>query len=265
MEQAILIPREIREAGFPTARYLNEGEQARYDEAVRSFNSEKARETLRVPLNGSNLFKVLLLNKLGIRTATIQELEMIVDQNPGMLKGHYEDSPSVVLFSINTSYAPNKPLAKSLSKLVGKHEYPVLMTGLEPVEDHSTDYGLSLKPGDKFQFTEAPELAYANHGRKFLRLDERGMPIFDDKGTRTLHTRQDGLSRVYLGWGLGLVSYGEYLAGSDEDGRVVVVSAEGAANLKLQEHMLKLTAERDRQNDANEERFQRALAIMKNN
>jgi len=262
MDGVALIPREIREAGFPTARYLNENEQTRYEEAVKGFNSEKARKTLSVPSNGSNLFKVLLLNKLGIRTATMQELEMIVDQNPGMLRGHYEDSPSVALFSSNTSYDSNKPLAKSLSKLVGKHEYPVIMDGLELVEDPSTAYGLSLKPGNKFQFAKAPELAYANNGRKFSRLDERAMPIFDDKGTRTLYTRQDGFSRVCLGGSLSLGLGDEDLAGSGENGRVVVVSAEGAANAKLKEYMSRLTSERDRQDAATEERFQRASAIM---
>ncbi len=265
MDEVALIPREIREAGFPTARYLNKNEQERYEEAVKGFNNEKARKTLNVPLNGSNLFKVLLLNKLGIRTATMPELEMIVDQNPDMLKGHYEDTPSLTLFSNSTSYDSNKHLVKSLSKLVGKHNNPVLMSGLEPVEDYDTAYGLSLKPGEKFQFIEVPEFAYANNRRKFSRLDERGVPIFDDKGTRTLYIGQDGLSRVCLGGDLGLYSGNGDLADSGEGGRVVVVSAEGATDAKLKEYMFKLTAEKDRQNAELEKRFRKASDMLNNN
>jgi hypothetical protein len=64
-----LIPREIRETGFPTVRFLSEEEQTRYDAEIKKYG-DKARSILNIPIKGSNLFKVLLLNEIGIRTAT---------------------------------------------------------------------------------------------------------------------------------------------------------------------------------------------------
>ena len=60
-----LIPREFREAGFPEARFLTEEEQARYEEACKPYTG-KARDSLAIPQAGSNLFKVLKLNEMGI-------------------------------------------------------------------------------------------------------------------------------------------------------------------------------------------------------
>ena len=74
-----------------------------------------------------------------------------------------------------------------------------------------------------------PEFAYANNGRKFSRTDERGVPIFDDKGKRKLYTRQEGLSWLCLSRNLNLGSGGDDLGDSSSDGRVVEKSAEGAS------------------------------------
>ena len=90
-------------------------------------------------------------------------------------------------------------------------------------EDSHSPYGLGFKKRNSFDFFEAPELGYENNRKKFKILDERGMPIFDENGVRTLYTRSDGLSRLYLGRDLDLFSDWDGLSGSDEYGRVVVV------------------------------------------
>ena len=53
------------------------------------------------------------------------------------------------------------------------------------------------------------------------------MPVFDEKGTRTLYTRPDGLSGFCLSGGSDVDSGSGSLAVSYDSGRVVVVSAEG--------------------------------------
>jgi len=64
------------------------------------------------------------------------------------------------------------------------------------------------------------------------------------KGNRTLYTRQDGLSRLYLSWYLYLSSVGIGLAGSNSDGRVVVVSGEAAQKDLKKDSILRDVEER---------------------
>ena len=224
-----IIPKIVREAyeNAPTARHLNEQEQKDYEEACKSYG-KKAQESLNIPMKGSNLFKVLLLNQTGIRTATLDEIASLAESNPEFLKGFFEDSSSVALRSAGDSCANNDYLAKQLASLIRKRKIskPIVISGLKIKEDNNSAYGLSFEKADNFNFFEAPELA--NNNRKFSRFDERGMPIFDETGDKTLYTRDNGLSRVYLDRYLNLNSGNEYLADSIGNGRVVVVSAKGA-------------------------------------
>jgi len=73
--------------------FLTSAEQQRYEEACKSFGA-KAQASLNIEINGSNLFKVLLLNQIGIRTATLSELDLIARTNPKFLTGTYEDGSS---------------------------------------------------------------------------------------------------------------------------------------------------------------------------
>ena len=120
-DYARLIPREIREqleevtSCYPQARFLSKEEQARYEEACRSFSNPRAITSLNVPRNGSNLFKVLLLNQIGIRTASLGELESALENGLG-LRGYYEDVASAVLRSPkDDDYSTNTFLSQSLS------------------------------------------------------------------------------------------------------------------------------------------------------
>ena len=105
----------------------------------------------------------------------------------------------------------------------------VLKCGCCHVEDGNSFYGLNFKRGKTFDYFEAPELNNKNNQQKFVRQDERGMPIFDKKGNRTLYTRDSGLSRLYLDGLLALGSSDGDLANSDDDGRVVVVGGEATS------------------------------------
>ena len=262
-EQVSLVPREIRQAGFPTARFLTQEEQVRYEEACKEY-SGKARDSLRVPINGSNLFKVLFLNQIGIRTASLGELECALE-NGLALQGQYEDAPAVVLRSANDSHSPNDYLAKSLAKDIGvkKFKAPLVVTGLEVVADDNSQYGLSFRKIDKTQVVEASDLDHTNHQRKFSRINSDYSIQFDEKGTRTLWTRDNGVSGLYLDRGSGLGSRGEGLAYSGDSGRVVVVNnTEGDAK-NFDSYIAQLKLERDNQEADHKRRFDDAMNVLK--
>ncbi len=260
--QVKLIPREIREAGYPTASFLSEEQQSQYKESIKKY-SGKAFDSLNVPRNGSNLFKVILLNELGIKTASLSELEQAID-NGMNLRGTYEDVPSVVLRSNGDSYEPNDYLAKYLAKKIKKEtlKHPLVLNGLKLKEDSNSAYGLILEPSENFDVFEASELDYKNNLKKFSKLDERGMPIFDDRGSRILYTKNDGLCRLFSNDVLGLDSNDEHLEYSIAHGRVVVVSPEWAEK-NLGGYLQKLSEERNSQITEIERRFKQAENYLK--
>ena len=214
-----------KSTSYLEAHFLTDAEQKHYEDAVRQLKNEKARDSLNVPKNGSNLWKILLLNQIGIRTATLAELDQIAQASDDFLRGTYEDSASVALRSNGDSYQKNDYLAKSLARLIRKRTFkePVVVNGLGIKEDSHSPYGLGFKKRNSFDFFEAPELGYENNRKKFKILDERGMPIFDENGVRTLYTRSDGLSGLLLDGYLSLDSDWGNLSNSGEYGRVVVV------------------------------------------
>jgi len=232
-EQVRLIPRELREADFPSARFLLKEEQAKYEEACKHF-SEKAKEVLNIKRNGSNLFKVLLLNQIGIKTATLFELESALE-NGLDLQGHYEDAPVIVLRSAGDSYSNNDYLAKSLADSLGVKEFkaPLVVSGLEIVCDDKSGYGLSFKRTDKTQFVDAPALNPRNYQRKFSRINSDYSIDFHDNGNRVLWTRDNGISGLCLDRCLDVGSRDVGLAYSDDSGRVVVVSSGEAGTKNL--------------------------------
>ena len=217
-----LIPRNLQ---FPTARFLTEAEQERYEELCKPFG-EKARNTLNVPQNGSNLFKVLLLNQHGIKTATLPELDLIAEIAPDFLTGFYEDAPAVVLRSAGDSHKPNDSLAKSLAELIKatsfSHAY--IIEGLIPKEDASSAYGLSFEKGERFKVIKAPAFDHQNNGRKFTRINPDYTVDFDNDGKRIFYTRNSGVSRLYLGRFLNADSDYGNLVDSDGGGLVVCIA-----------------------------------------
>jgi len=274
-----LIPREIREAHWPRARFLSDDEQLRYEEAVKGFNLERARLSLNVSQNGSNLFKVILLNQLGIRTATIPELYNVFDTNPDFLSGHYEDVASVVLRSAKDSHTPNNLLAKKLVKSIGKANFKnsYVLSGLKLKEDKDSEYGLVLFPGENFEYFHAPEFDHSNDQKRFSRVSERGVPVLladdeisrlndkDKERLKTLYTRNEGLSRLCVDRGSGLGAGGGVLSGSGSVGRVVVVDAEGVAPKNLELYIANLEIERAKQESDLNKRYDDAMALLKGN
>jgi hypothetical protein len=223
-----LVPREVREADWPEARFLSEENQAKYEEAIKQFEGN-AYNSLNVPINGSNLWKVLFLNQIGIRTATIPELEDALD-NGMNLRRYYEDGREVILRSRNDSCKNNNYLSEKLAKdlKLKSFKHPYIIKGLtikqSEVSENENPYGLEFVVDDA-EVIEAPD--FSRDGN-FKRVNPDYTIEFDNCAVRKHYLRKDGLSRLlYLDDALDLNSYGDHLANLNSHGRVVEISAEG--------------------------------------
>ena len=261
--QVKLIPREIREADFPIARFLSDKEQAVYKESIKQF-SGKAYDSLNIPQKGSNLWKVLFLNQIGIRTAALPELELALE-NGMPLKGHYEDAPTVVLRSRGDNYERNNPLAKTLAdKLkLTSFENPFIVKGLGIIQsdDKENPYELEFLT-DNAEVIEAPDFHYKNNGRTFSTIHPDYTIEWDDSSNRTFYSRGDGVSRLHLYWNLNLYSDLDQLTNSNDNGRVVVVSPRGARK-NFDEYLSKIEQERTKQIAEVDARFSGAMNYLK--
>ena len=110
---------------------------------------------------------------------------------------------------------------------IGGLRNPILIyfAALDLRQDEDSAYGLAFNLNDRAKLGEniiyAPELI---SDFRFRTMNEKGIPIREDKGNRTSYTRQDGLSRFSLGRSSDVVSFDGNLALSADDGRVGVVS-----------------------------------------
>ena len=188
-------------------------------------------------VQGSNPFAVVLMNKVlneeGLKTASQSDLEKALKLNALNLNGTYEDT-ALILRNENN---PNSYLAKHLMKQIKERnknaKTPIMITlnQLELVNDTASEYGLAFKLKEDAEIIYAPILNDEVGNFSSEDIDEKtGLPIKLGKGNRTLYTRDSGLSRLFLNRSLDLYAWDGNLAGSDSDGRVVVVSAAGAQN-----------------------------------
>jgi len=185
-------------------------------------------------LKGSNPFAFVLLNKIltqkKMRIATPADLERALEKEAINLRGTYGDSGLV----LRSDGDPNQYLAKDLINQVkqrGSLQFPLMvpLAGLDLRYDANSPYNLSFQLTDFAELIYAPQLNKINHGKKFNKGDEQGLPIFEDSGTRTLYSSEsNGLCRLCRVRGLGLDAGDGYLAYSDGGGRVIVC-AEGTS------------------------------------
>lgn len=185
-------------------------------------------------LKGSNPFAFVLLNKIlrnrGEWVARQVDLEKCLRENALDLKGTYGDSGLV----LRSDGEPNQYLARDLINQVkqkGSLQYPLMI----PLEELDLRYDANSPHNLSFQLTGLTELIYtpqldkANHLKKFNHSDEKGLPVFEDSGSRTLYSNEaGGLCRLVRDRDLDLYARGGSLAGSVGGGRVIVC-AEGTS------------------------------------
>ncbi len=190
-------------------------------------------------VKGSNPFAVVLANQIlrqeGLRTATQADLEKAL-RIGWNLRGTYEDTGLVLRTKEDKDNPKNTPLAKDISsqlmargiKFSPKNPVMVPLTGLE-LANADNDYRLTFILREDAEAYEAPILTKEGKFNSEDIDEKTGLPRQVKGGDRCIYARNSGLSGLCLGGGLVLSSSDGGLGGSYEDGRVVVVSAEGTS------------------------------------
>lgn len=170
-----------------------------------------------------------------------------------LIKGKYcTDFNSSVAQEKQPTYERNTGLWKKVIELAeqhsGKIKFPFRIDGFYVIPDsEEKGYGLTLVPAENFEVVEDGRFSSKYSGWKFNSVDEKGVPRDLDKarGSRTWYTREDGLSGVFLNRYSSLDAGGVDLACSYDDGRVVLVRAEGASQNFIQQRLRALKTARD--------------------
>ena len=236
----IEIPKEVPTIGFMEGDF-GQAVLEEYKGRISSdYNNAPALNVLSYEngvVKGSNPFAVALVNQIisqdGLRVAKQSDLEKAMRINALQLLGQYEDTGLV----LRSEGEPNSYLAKNLTEQIKarnrKSKLPVMipLTSVELANDSNSPYGLNFKLKEDAEIIYAPIL---NKDGRFSSEDidvETGLPLNLGEGNRNLYTRNSGLSGLYLGGVSSLGSGDDYLSFSNDGGRVVVVSAEGARKI----------------------------------
>jgi hypothetical protein len=239
----IAIPKDIPQIGFfggEQGREINKSIQKDYN----NFNVLQVGNYSEGVIKGSNPFYAIAVQSRlpsGVRVANQADLETAMKNGVLDLSRTYEDTGLV----LRTDGNPNSYLAGNLMEQVKERlgkgaKMPVMIPfyGMELAKDQNSPYGLAFKLKDDTEINYAPILNKSN-GSDFTSEDidvKTGLPTKVGKGNRILWTGDSGLSRLFLNWSLDLDSDNDDLAGSDGDGRVVLVStAEGSSQAFLAE------------------------------
>jgi len=205
-----------------------------------------------------------VVSQAGLRVANQADLELAIKANALSLRGQYEETGLVLRSEDN----PNEYLARNLMAQINarnpKAKMPAMMplSELELVADSNSPHQLAFKLKDGAEVFY--DLSVLNKDGSFSPEDidsKTGLPNkTGSNGSRNLYTRDSGLSRLYLGGDLDLVSGSGDLAYSDGDGRVVVVSAEGTALKNV--YISQLQQEAERQKSEIDAKLAKAQAIL---
>ena len=236
--------------GDELGKTINEKVQAKYGifEAISKIQYDDNEKIIK----GSTPFYVVAVNEIfqeqfpQFRTATQAELERILKTNTLKLEGHYEDTGLVWRSNAN----PNEYLAKDIHNQFKARgiefkegtPYVIPLHTLKLRKDEQSKYKLAFDITDLTlnNYFEAPVLNEVSQ-KRFDSKDidaKTGLPSkLGDSGQRTLYTRNfdgynpknSGFCGLYLDRLLNAYSNDDYLAFSDADARVVVVSGEAGA------------------------------------
>jgi len=269
-----LVPKELQ---IPEVSFLADKDMLKaYQDGIKTkYNSKQARKTLDIfgkngVVQGSNSFAIVELasSSLALPSQVLHASEL----NPGFFRGTYEDL-GLVLRTNGDSFRENDYNARNLYEQLEHRGFkpspdePVMISLRDLIleGDENSYYGLIHKITDKSQIVQAPELSRKNNGMRFSRTDERGIPIFDNKGERTFYAGQRGLVRFILNRELDLDSnWSRDLSYSDAGGRVVVVENFPSENNRLiKSYLAELKKERDKQVAELNIKYNKAVALMK--
>jgi hypothetical protein len=210
-----------------------------YKEGIQRYGA-RAREVLDVfsydskeGFVGSGVFPLHELKNYlpeGTRMASFKEIVDISTKSLNLPRPRpiiCANSLEFVLRRAGDSKEENDHIAKDLAKQIGKRWFrtPVKISGLTIKEDDDSYYGLSFKTTDETEIIKAPQFAYRNNGRRFLRVDENSLPIFGRSGRNILFVKKGDISLLSVN-GNSAASRGYMDSFKDGPSRVIVVSSE---------------------------------------
>ena len=196
--------------------------------------------------------------------ATQAQLEKVLATNALPLRNQYEDTGLV----LRSADGANEYLARNLIDQIKargiKFGSPIMipLADTQVVNDQNSKYGLAFKLNDGTRLVDASILE--SDGR-FTAQDidaNTGLPTKLGREGRLSYTRDSGLSRLFLSGDLNLFSSYEYLALSDDNGRVVVVR-DGVAGADLAKYTAEINAEFEGQKSELLARRNEALKVMR--
>src|SRR3989344_25759 len=235
------------------ARILDDSVLNDYNYSIKSkYNSEKARETLgkfnkaNGELTGSNPFMLVYLANSGFlpngsRLAERKDLETATFLDNSFLSESYTDFGLALRTEGDSCHLLAKILAEQLKErgiALGKGKL-ISLNSLKLKEDRNSLYGLVFN------------------------LSENAEGITNLEDYKWDHSREDGLACAYFGSHRDCDSSDTHLAYSGNSGRVVCISAEGASQKILDEHLVNFQKARDEEITKIQERYAKAEVILK--
>jgi len=223
-------------------------------------------------ITGSNVFANGLINYIlrdsGIRTSVPRD-DVSGDILNKIRNNYYSDFNALVAQKDQPSSEKNKGLWKRVIELAeekkGSVKFPFMISGFYVLPDKiDKDYGIKIVPASNFEIIEDERLSGNYNNWKFENVDENGLPVDlnKNKGSKTLYTRNNGLSRFYLDRDSDVDSNDRDLVVSNDVGRVVLVSnAESVANAKLFSVDKMLKEKRDKLNAIEKEYIEKIKNI----
>jgi len=251
-------------------KYIFEEYQGRLDKDYKNIQALDVISFKDNIVKGSNPFSTILIQKIlrdnhkGLNIVSPKDIEEILELETLNLRGTYKDTALVLRSNEN----PNKYLADNIIKQIkeqkGSLKYPIMvpLQGLDLVKDQDSEYGLSFKLREDTELISAPELDNKNNNKTFSKTNKKGLPIFSKQGNRTLYTRNSAIARLYLDRDLVLNSGWGDLDSSGVSGRVVIKSAAGAEQ-NFEHYISKLREEKETQIAKIEEKYKKALNVLK--
>ena len=155
------------------------------------------------------------------RITTQRDLET----NLKMFENFYEDTG----MALRSLEEPNKSQAEYLHAQIKRINPDLKFPIFIELRNLKLDADLNFNLTSQSRYKTADCLNWEN-GTNYSHIDDFGLPKIKDKNSsRHVWTIKGGLVRAYLGGCLGFCSGVGCLPGSYDDGRVVLVSAEGGA------------------------------------
>ena len=182
------------------------------------------------------------------RVISLSDMEKINDIDETFFTkfySFYSDTTQIILRNDKPSWDQNKYILENLVKQVKDRnqlfssDSPLIISNLELIQNDNSQnkYGLLLKINDNTTMQNDERFAHSNNQQR----------IKFGKREKTIYTKENGLSRLYLNGDGGTDSRNGYLADSNGNGRVVVVDAEGVDFEKYKKELIRFTEKRTTQ------------------